>query len=91
VAGRRRNVPVSIRDIPIEEKRAPLRGAFVEALRPKEYLDLDQWSDRYRRLPSETSSEPGEWSTDRFPFLREIMRCLSPSSRARHVVAIKGA
>ena len=52
---------------------------FWEALQPPEYLDLDEWSDKYRVLPSETSSEHGQWKTDRFPFLRKIMKCLSPS------------
>lgn len=73
------------------DKRAQILGAWCRSITPLEKLDLAEWSDKYRRLPSDTSSEPGRWRTDRFPFLRRIMQCLSPGSRAKEVVAIKGA
>ena len=73
------------------DKVTILRRAWADGLRPPERLDLDDWSDKYRMLPSETSSEPGRWRTSRFPFLRRIMKCLSPSSRAKEVPVIKGA
>lgn len=75
----------------LDQKLDDLIGAFLNGLTAEERLDLDEWSDTHRVLPSETSSEYGQWRTDRFPFLRRIMKCLSPSSRAREVVAIKGA
>lgn len=74
-----------------EYKLRKLRRVFFQSLQPSEYLDLDEWADRYRVLPSETSAEAGLWSTARFPFLRTIMKCLSPSSPCRSVVAMKGA
>jgi hypothetical protein len=37
------------------------------------------------------SSEPGRWRTERTPYLREIMDCLSPSSPAQRVALMKGA
>lgn len=83
-----------LEDVPIKsdaEKLAEIRAAFLEALTPSEYLDLDEWADRYRILPTETSSESGQWSTARFPFLRKIMKCLSPASAARSIVVIKGS
>ena len=74
-----------------EQKLHALLQAWREGLTPPERLDLDDWSDRYRVLPSETSSEPGRWRTSRFPFLRRIMKCLSPTSRSRVIAVMKGA
>lgn len=73
------------------DKKIKLWDALAEGLIPPGKLDLDEWSDKYRKLPKTTSSEPGQWRTSRFPFLRRIMKLLSPSSIAREVVAIKGA
>jgi len=68
-----------------------VREAFSKSLKPKDKLDLNIWSDRYRKLPSTSSSEPGPWRTSRFPFLKRIMRCLSPSNDAKMIVVLKGA
>lgn len=46
---------------------------FLEALRPPPTLTVSEWSDRFRRLSSEASPEPGQWSTARAPFQRAIM------------------
>ena len=53
-------------------------------------LSLAQWADTYRMLPRAASSEPGRWRTDRTPYLREIMECLSESSPVREVNLRKG-
>ena len=42
-------------------------------------------------LSQTASAEPGRWRTDRTPYLREIMDCLSPSSGVEKVVFMKGA
>jgi phage terminase large subunit GpA-like protein len=42
-------------------------------------------------LSQRASSEPGRWRTDRTPYLREIMDCLSPSSPVQRVALMKGA
>jgi len=73
------------------DKLAALRTVWSDGLRPPEKMDIDEWSDRFRVLPSETSSEAGRWRTSRFPFLRRIMKCLSPTSRAREIIVMKGA
>lgn len=65
--------------------------SFCSAIQFNRTIDLDEWADLYRILPRETSSEYGQWSTDRFPFLRRIMKCMSPSSIAREIVGMKGA
>jgi phage terminase large subunit GpA-like protein len=41
---------------------------------------VSEWADRYRMLSKSSSAEPGRWSTDRTPFVREIMDCLSPDN-----------
>src|ERR1044071_10323686 len=45
----------------------------------------------YRALSQRASAEPGPWRTDRTPYLREIMDCLSPSSPIERTVFMKGA
>ena len=61
------------------------------SLRVPERLDMDEWADMYRVIPDSASSEPGPWRTDRFPFHREIMKALSPSTRVKFVDVMKGA
>jgi len=36
-------------------------------------LTVSEWADRYRRLSSESSAEPGVWRTDRAPYQRGMM------------------
>jgi len=66
-------------------------GSFWKAFRPEAALKVSEWADKYRRLSSEASAEPGPWATARTPFLREIMDALSPSSPIQVVVFMKGA
>jgi phage terminase large subunit GpA-like protein len=54
-------------------------------------MTVDQWADQYRILSGKGSSEPGPWRTDRTPYLREPMQCLSPSSPWRRVVLMFGS
>ncbi|MFH1157615.1 MAG: phage terminase large subunit family protein [Pseudomonadota bacterium] len=61
------------------------------ALRPDPLLSVSEWSDGHRFLSQTASGEPGPWRTDRTPYLREIMDCLSPSNPAEKVVFMKGA
>lgn len=67
------------------------RLAFLEGLRPPDPMTVDQWADRYRILSGKGASEPGPWRTDRTPYLREPMQCLSPSSPWRRVVLMFGS
>src|SRR5688572_15624651 len=59
--------------------------------RPEPLLTISDWADRYRVLSQRASAEPGPWRTDRTPYLRSIMDCLSPSSSVERVVFMKGA
>jgi phage terminase large subunit GpA-like protein len=65
--------------------------AAAEGARPDPVLTVSEWADTYRTLSQRASAEPGPWRTDRTPYLREIMDCLSPSSPVETVVLMKGA
>ncbi len=65
--------------------------SVLRALRPDPILSVSQWADEHRRLSNKAASEPGPWRTERTPYLREIMDCLSSSSPIQRVVFMKGA
>ena len=44
---------------------------------PPPKLTVSQWADRYRKLSTEASAEPGQWHTDRAPYQREIMDAIN--------------
>jgi phage terminase large subunit GpA-like protein len=68
------------------------RDAFIAALQPPLDLTVSEWADAERQLTRRSSSEPGQWRTDRVPFLREPMDLLSPRERRiRRVVLIFGS
>lgn len=71
-------------------KAYPLVGsAWHDGLLPDPDITIDQWADTYRYLPPD-SSEPGKFRLSRTPFMRDIMRDLSPSSTIEKVVLVKG-
>ena len=45
----------------------------LKALKPPENITVTEWADKHRILDARTSAEPGNWSTDRTPYLRGIM------------------
>lgn len=63
------------------------RSAYMRGLQPDPELWIDEWADEYMRIPRDTgAAEPGPYRTDRTPYAREPMRCLSPSHPAKRVV-----
>ena len=66
-------------------------AAAAAGARPDPLLTISQWADRYRWLSQRASAEHGRWRTERTPYLREIMDCLSPSSHVERTVFMKGA
>lgn len=68
-----------------------LAAARAEGLRPEVQLSVSAWADAYRRLPQKSSAEPGPWRTDRTPYLREIMDCLSSTSLVEEIVVMSAA
>ncbi len=67
------------------------RASAAAGARPDPFLTISQWADKYRWLSQRASAEAGQWRTDRTPYLREIMDCLSPSSHIERTVFMKGA
>ncbi len=67
------------------------RDGFLEGLRPEQPLTVSEWADKHRRLSSKASAEPGPWRTDRTPYLREPMDCLSSESPVQRVVMMFAA
>jgi phage terminase large subunit GpA-like protein len=65
--------------------------AWREGLTPDPLLTVSEWADQYRVLSGKSASEPGKWRTNRTPYLKEIMDCLSPTSPVERVVFMKGA
>ena len=64
---------------------------FYQGLRSDPELSLSEWADSYRMLSSKASAEPGRWRTDRTPYLKEPMDCLSQSSPIQRVVMMFAA
>jgi len=65
------------------------RSAYLRGLQPDPELWVDEWADQYMRIPRETgAAEPGPYRTERTPYAREPMRCLSPSHPAKRVVTM---
>src|SRR5438128_11515400 len=65
--------------------------AAADGARPDPLLTISEWSDRNRILSQRASAEPGRWRTDRAPYLREIMDCLSPSSPVERIVWVSSS
>ena len=64
---------------------------FKRGLMPDPEMMVSDWADKNRHLSQKASAEPGRWRTERTPYLREIMDCLSPVSPHQRVVFMKGA
>jgi phage terminase large subunit GpA-like protein len=65
--------------------------AAADGARPDPLLSVSEWADQYRKLSQRASAEPGPWRTERTPYSKEIMDCLSSGSPVETVVFIKGA
>jgi len=66
-------------------------SGWREGWRRPPSITLSEWSDLHRVLQPESSSEPGNWRTDRTPYLREIMDCLSADHPCHKIVFMKSA
>lgn len=65
-------------------------AAWGEGWDVPEPMPVDLWADEHRRLPRESSSEHGQWRTERTPYLREPMRVLSDDHPSKRVVLVFG-
>lgn len=64
---------------------------FYEGMKPVPRISVAEWADRYRYLSPLASAEPGRYRTDRTPYLRRIMECLSAHEPYKKVVFMKSA
>lgn len=72
----------------------PLADMFRDGkadVRPRPVTTVSAWSDKYRILTSKGSGEPGQWRTERTPYLREILDSLSVNSPAQRIVLMFAA
>lgn len=65
--------------------------AWSAGWEPPPAMTVSEWADTRRMLSSKSSAEKGPWRTERTPYLREIMDCLSATSPTEEVVFMKGA
>lgn len=65
--------------------------SFASGLACDPDFAVDEWADRYMKIPPGPAAEPGPYRTERTPYAREIMRRLSPSDPTRRVIAIVAA
>ncbi|MDT4801225.1 Phage terminase large subunit (GpA) [compost metagenome] len=74
---------------PYADGAATYRAAYLRGLTPDPELWIDVWADEYQRIPKDSgAAEPGKYHTDRTPFAREPMRCLSPLHPCLRVVTM---
>lgn len=64
---------------------------FSAAIKPDPVLTVSEWADKNRILSKKAASEAGPWRTDRTPYLRDVMDCLSVFHPAKKVVFKKAA
>jgi len=64
--------------------------ALHKGVKPDPFIDFVKWSNTYRRLPKESSVEPGRYRSSRTPYVEEILMELSPQSPTEEVVFVKG-
>lgn len=65
--------------------------AFKRGLKPTKRIDIDEWSEDNIILSSVSSSSPGHYRLSITPYLREILKNLSCSSKYLKVTIMKGA
>lgn len=82
------DIPVHLLDY---RGAAELQAEILRALEPAPDLLVSKWADLFRVLNKKHTKEAGDWSTDRVPFMREPMDCLSARSPVTRVVIMKGA
>lgn len=69
--------------------RRVVAQAWADGLMPDPDIKFDEWADVYRYLPPD-ASEPGKFRMSRTPFMRDILRDMSPSSPIEEIIIVKG-
>ena len=66
------------------------KNALLEALKPVPNISIADWCESNLVLPPEMTAEPGAYSLERTPYLKEILDCLHPSSPYNEIVFYAG-
>lgn len=62
---------------------------FGKGIEPDPDMWIDEWADAHMVIPKKSgAAHPGPYRTDRTPYAREVMRCLSPLHPCRRVVVM---
>ena len=64
----------------VEYKTFRLFRNISGILKPPPKLLVSDWADQYRRLPAESSPEPGQWKTSRAEYQRDIMNAVNDAA-----------
>ena len=54
-----------------------IENIVKEVLAPAEDLTVAEWADKYRILSRESTAEAGKWDTNRTPYMKEILMCIT--------------
>ena len=76
------------KDLTSSEK---LIARFHRLIQFKDKLLPSQWMEKYHYLNATSSSEPGLYSFERTPYMREPVDCMAPDSGVREMYGLKGA
>lgn len=78
-----------LRGVHVADGAAVAVAAFLAGFTYPKPMTVSEWADAHRKLPRAAASEPGQWRTDRTPYLREIMDSLSNTSDVREIALMK--
>lgn len=70
---------------------AIVRAAFARGIAPEPQRSVAEWADAERILSDAEGAYPGRWRTERTPYLREVMDCLTLAHPARRVTFMASA
>lgn len=73
------------------DRNNPLVDGFFASFRIPSRRTVTGWADDVRMLPSKGASAPGKYRSDRTPYMREPMDCLSVLSPVEEVAVMAGA
>jgi len=68
-----------------------LIAAFRSGFAPPPATTIDEWAEACRYLPTETSANAGMWRNAKTPWMVEVMRELSPTSKTQEIVLMTSA
>jgi phage terminase large subunit GpA-like protein len=75
--------------LPLADGAAVFADAWSRGWAIPAPLSVSEWADQKRVISRTSGAEPGPWRTSRFPYLGEIMDCLSAHSPVREIAFMK--